>query len=170
MAGVGLQVKDQAVRQRLGALKGKLRNFGPVTKLMAIHMHRSVVQNFQAGGRPEKWIPSKRVLREGGVTLSERGLLKGSLTPSSDATSARVSTTKVYARIHQLGGEIQQARRLKVKQQRRKGFARRKKITATQKTGAVIRMPARPYLLVQAEDRPILLGLAREYLRRTGTA
>jgi phage gpG-like protein len=40
----------------------------------------SVVRNFEVGGRPEKWVPSKRVLREGGDTLVRSGYLKRSIT------------------------------------------------------------------------------------------
>jgi phage virion morphogenesis protein len=169
MAGVSLQSNHEQVRRALGGVAQRLTDYTPVMKLIGVHMLRSVQLNFEAGGRPVAWLPSQRVLREGGQTLRDTGQLAGSITMRADATSVRIGTNKIYARIHQFGGDIQQARRLRVRQQRGSRFAPRRALRITQRTGTVIHMPARPFLVVQPEDRTIILGLLRDYVRG-GTA
>jgi len=91
----------------------------------------SVVRNFLEGGRPEKWTPlSPKTLkkkRNKGRVLMEETHLMNSVSWKATARSVEVGTNKVYAAIHQFGGE-----------------AGRKSKRVT--------IPARPYLLVQDED------------------
>ncbi len=164
MAGGAAQIDDHGARQALGALGARLRDFTVPMKLIGVHMLRSIQQNFDAGGRPTPWAPSKRVLRFGGKTLVDKGQLEGSITPHAEPDRVRLGTTKVYARIHQLGGEIRQARRVRLKQQRGRGVTRIRKVRATIRTGVVIHMPARPFLVVQPGDVPIIRGILRDYL------
>ncbi len=168
MAGVGVELRDRGVRQALGGLARRLGDFSPATKLIGVHMLRSVQLNFQASGRPQRWPISKRAQREGGKTLVDTGQLAGSITMDAQRDRVVVATRKRYGRIHQLGGEIRHARGLKVRQRRGRGVTRVRKLTASVRTGAVIRMPARPYLMVQQEDQPIIRGIVRDYLRGPG--
>lgn len=168
MAGVAVELRDRGVRQALGGMRQRLDDFTPAMKLIGIHMLRSVRLNFDAGGRPTPWTPSKRALREGGKTLLDTGQLAGSITMRADRTSVRLSTAKVYARPHQLGAAIRHARGLKVRQKRGRGVTRVRKVTITQRTGGVIRLPARPFLMVQDEDTPIIRGILRDYLAGRG--
>ncbi|MFQ5585468.1 MAG: phage virion morphogenesis protein [Thermodesulfobacteriota bacterium] len=67
-------------------------------------LHRSIRRNFKVGGRP-KWKPSARVKAAGGVTLTDTGRLKNSMTVEARRDRVSVGTNVVYARIHQFGGK-----------------------------------------------------------------
>jgi phage gpG-like protein len=151
-----LQVRldvDGAIKglQRIGErLLGKTRDFTPVTKDMGERMRFSIEENFRTGGRPERWkqwalstaLAEARSLSAKGITSKEReqrltkaktgmvlirsGRLKNSITYKPDSTGLTVGTNVIYARIQQLGGETGR--------------------------GGKVRIPARPYLVVQESD------------------
>jgi phage gpG-like protein len=71
----------------------------------------SVIENFRVGGRPP-WQPSLRVKKHGGQTLLLSGRLMKSLSlPQIEGSSIVWGSNLRYFRIHQLGGEIEQAPR-----------------------------------------------------------
>jgi phage virion morphogenesis protein len=131
------------------------KNLTPAFREIGEIVRSSVVKNFQAGGRPEKWVPTKirsiymaylgrgkrkrkaYTLRggftkgftrytSGKKTLIDRARLQNSITARAETNRVVVGTDLVYARIHQLGGMAGRNRKVKI--------------------------PARPYLLVQDED------------------
>lgn len=51
----------------------------------------------------KKWEKSERAKAEGGKTLTDTARLKGSIAYEANATSIRVGTNVVYARVHQEG-------------------------------------------------------------------
>lgn len=151
-------------------------DFSPVMRDVGEHMHGSVMQNFEEQGRPEKWEPLKfstlvsryirgnrerkrkrRVLVRGGTGYSrgftrllamgkiliDTGRLRSSITYEPKKFSVRIGTGLVYGGIHQTGGKAGRGRRVKI--------------------------PARPYLVVQEEDRRYIDEVIVDYLmKKTG--
>lgn len=83
-----------------GALE-RCRDASPVMADFAGHMETSVDLNFEQGGRPERWAPSKSE-----QTQQRSGRLRGSITSSFTATSMQIGTRLAYARQRQEGGPI----------------------------------------------------------------
>ena len=101
----------------------------------------STIQHFVEGKGPdgEDWKPSERSARDGGKPLSDTGRLRQSIEYATAPDSVMVGTNVIYARIHQLGGEI----RPKNKKALKVGGRLVSKVT----------MPARPYLYMDEEDK-----------------
>jgi len=124
---------DNKEIQELLKLAGKTENLRPLMKNIAGIMMDSVEENFEQEGRP-KWeklspVTIKSRTKKGyypGKILQMRGELAASITSKYDDNSALVGTSKVYAAIHQFGGDA----------------GRNKKVE----------IPARPFLSLSDED------------------
>ena len=141
-----LSVDDSAVQTYLLDLGGRTADLSPVFKRFGAYMLRSVAKNFREGGRPNKWMISrKRVKRPGSQTLIATGILKNSIAPEFDAKSLTISmgSNLKYARIHQLGAPWGRFKRPAY-------------------------MPARPYLLFQDEDLDYFKNLVNRHLAKVG--
>lgn len=77
----------------------------PVMNAISLDMLKEVQLNFRGEKTPEgdKWIPSKRALRDNGKTLRDKGTLQKSINARYNNTSAKVGTNVTYAAIHQFG-------------------------------------------------------------------
>jgi phage gpG-like protein len=128
---------------------------------------QSIQRNFEQGGRPERWTPSKK---KEGKTLIESGQLS-QITAESESTTTGLIVTlrpgvnaKTYARIHQEGGTInRKARNYRFRQNAsgRTVFAKNKhKRISKETTGAAysISIPPRPYMIIPPEDFPLILN------------
>jgi len=106
----------------------------------------SVEENFEKEGRPDKWeklAPSiiKQRTKKGywpGRILQMRGELAASITSKYDKDSAIVGTNKVYAAIHQFGGDAGRGRKVKI--------------------------PARPYLKIEKKGLNKIIATTNNYL------
>jgi phage virion morphogenesis protein len=152
MSGVAVRVlaadvlaRLQGMEERGGNLSGLFRNFGE-------YMKGSIEKNFAAGGRPAKWRPlagstlksflaSRKSFRtkagsvskkgaaalSGRLPLTDKGILRRSIAPTEiRANGIVIGTNKIYAAIHQFGGQAGRGKKVPI--------------------------PARPYLLFQDED------------------
>lgn len=81
-------------------------DFTPVMGAIADKMRSNAVLNFEAESGPDgvKWLRSQRAEADGGLTLTDTGMLRQSIVAGSDATSAIAGTNLIYAAIHQFGG------------------------------------------------------------------
>jgi phage virion morphogenesis protein len=181
MAGLGfkLTVKDLSGFKRLekirdaftgGAVKQALNDCG-------IQLMRSVEKNFQAGGRPVKWqAPKPSTMRQKRKTrhtktLIDSGILKNSITKEVAGNTLTVGTTVPYAKIHQFGGDIQQAARRQTLAFSKGRFYSREKASACKKKTVDVRfasigartlhIPARPFLLIQDADIKVFKQIFR---------
>lgn len=77
-------------------------------RAIADYMRTATVERFEREEGPDgqPWKKSARALADGGLTLTDRGQLRQSITAASDASSALAGTNLVYAAIHQFGGTI----------------------------------------------------------------
>ncbi len=167
MAGVTLkyEIDDAEVKALLTQLGERARDLSSPMKLIGEQVLFSVQQNFAEGGRPDRWIPSKRAIVQGGQTLVNTGRLLQSLTYRSSSDQAEVGTNVIYAAIHQFGGIIpggpivpRRAKSLRwIGPDGKPRFA--KKVQRPD-----IAMPARPFLMVQEEDKSELVRIIKDYL------
>lgn len=104
-----------------------------------------IVQNdtkarFREQKSPEgvPWIPSQRVLEEGGQTLRLTARLQRSINYKAEEQSVEIGTNLIYARIQQLGG-----------------VAGRKHLS---------RLPARPYLGASEDAQVQIVGALNDHL------
>jgi phage gpG-like protein len=65
----------EGVKKTLGNMLAGLADRRPALRIVAEIVRTSVTKNFEAGGRPAKWKPSRRAEREGGQTLVKSGRL-----------------------------------------------------------------------------------------------
>jgi phage virion morphogenesis protein len=139
---------------RLAAAGRALVDFTPAMKTIADFMRSQAVLNFENETGPDgrKWQPSQRAIADGGLTLTDRGHLRQSITAASDATSAIAGTNLIYARIHQFGGRIQA----------KPGKALN---TPFGPRGAVT-MPARPFLGFSAGDVIAIENILGDHITR----
>ena len=86
-------------RRRSNSLKPLLINISEI-------IHSEVMENFAAGGRDPQWPESKRVKKNGGETLVDKGTLIASIQTFIMANSAGVATNNAYAAIHNFGGPV----------------------------------------------------------------
>lgn len=136
-------------------------NPAPLMRDIADIMWDAVEENFAQEGRP-RWLGLKPPGRPGGKILQKSGRLAASITPSSDATSAKVGTNLKYAAIHQFGGQTRPhlivARNAKALRFNGR-FAKSVKHPGS-------KIPARPYLSLMPDDIAEIEQTAADYLRR----
>lgn len=169
---IDVEIKDKEIKRLFTRLQGNLKDLTPAFQRIGEIIRSSVIRNFQAGGRPDKWTPTKArsisrahtgkqtrpgarrkayTLRGGSAKGSERytsgkktlidtARLQNSITARAGADRVIVGTNLVYARIHQMGGMA----------------GRNKKV----------RIPARPYLMVQEEDWETMRDCLRGFLMK----
>lgn len=156
---IQIKVDDSELRALLKALQAKLGNLTPVMREIGSIVRTSVVKNFEVGGRysevgsvkggSKKWQPlsvstlfarpARQIVGKRGRFLAsferklmnrkilfKQGLLLGSINYQAAADSVRIGPHRVYAAIHQFGGRAGRGKKVKI--------------------------PARPYLVVQDED------------------
>ncbi|WKZ32931.1 MAG: phage virion morphogenesis protein [Thermodesulfobacteriota bacterium] len=147
---INIKMDLAGVRDLFRRLRKAGGDLTPVMKRIGATVTQSVKRNFREGGRPERWAPlsmatlfagkkSKFVTKRGrfrkGVeekfrnrkVLIKESHLMGSVNWRASANRVEVGTNKVYAAIHQFGGEAGRKRKR-------------------------VMIPARPYLMVQNED------------------
>lgn len=101
------------------------------------------------------WKPSLRVLLQGGRTLTRDGHLGDSLSSGASDDYAEWGVNRIYAAIHQFGGGITAKAGGKLK------FPLPGGGWAVVKS---VRMPARPYLGVDDDDRADILDVIERHL------
>lgn len=151
----------------------------------------STTRNFEVEGRPKKWQPISELTREiyegklldklraskgygrikkeetrkgresaylamhGGKILQRRGDLRKSISIGKiTASSVEIGSSLPYARIHQLGGEIR---------------PKKKKALLIPVAGRYlmvkkVKIPARPYLVLQSEDETVIMRATKDYI------
>jgi phage gpG-like protein len=113
MSGASISLEVSGIR----ALEGMMASIAHVDTLPLMERivtvgEDSVSSNFEGEHDPAgiPWLPSHRALSEGGKTLTDHGILAGSIEGHASADHAEVGTNMVYARIHNEGGKIKRER------------------------------------------------------------
>jgi phage gpG-like protein len=157
---IAVTVNAGEARARLDASAVACRDLSPAMKAVATRLYQDVSENFEKGGAfPAPWQPSMRVVRRGGQTLVDKGLLRRSFSAGRrwGADFAEVGSNVKYAAIHQWGGIIRQASRGQmvkdnrfIGEKRALGKVNRKSVGMRIIGARAITMPARPMLPVDA--------------------
>ncbi|MBI5634867.1 MAG: phage virion morphogenesis protein [Nitrospirae bacterium] len=166
MSGAMIEVKvdDKEVREMLSQLKERTGNLKPAMSIIGQIVRSSIIKNFEAEGRPQKWQPLSMAtlyLRIGGASskkkrggtkvgairklashkvLQDTARLKNSINSNAFSDRVEIGTNVIYGAIHQFGGAA----------------GRGKKVT----------IPARPFLMVQDEDWPTIKNAVSDYLTK----
>lgn len=144
---IELQIKDDELRRVFAQLDNGLHNPRPLMRALAGVLETETETNFARQGRPPWLGLAPRTLKRrgsGAKILQDTGQLAGSIATDYGSDFARIGSNKVYAAIHQFGGQA----------------GRGKKVT----------IKARPYLpsesdgSLQAAAREGILREVREYL------
>jgi len=147
-------------KEVLDALRGaaeRCHDIGPLLENIGETIKLSTKINFEEGGRPTKWKQSKRAAAQGGITLSDTGRLRNSITSLVSGKVVTIGTNVRYARAQQLG---------------RDGYVIRPKTKkALSIPGIGLRkfanhpgLPPRPFLMVQEQDKMVILRQIEEYV------
>lgn len=156
---IDVKIEDKEVLEALKKAAERAGDLTPVMRTIGEVVRSSVERNFAASGRP-KWKPSKRVIREGGQTLSDSGILRRSFTVAAGRDKVSVGTNVIYAAIHQFGGKTRPHDiRPKNKKALRTPFGLFRKV---KHQGSII--PARPFLMVQNEDWTEIKHAINDYI------
>jgi len=109
MAGVVLELDARDVRRALDALRRAVSDMQPLMAEIGEVLVSQTLESFEEGRAPDgsPWPPSERVLAHGGQTLMDTGQLRASLSREVEVLPDEVwvGSSKVYAAIHQLGGQ-----------------------------------------------------------------
>jgi phage virion morphogenesis protein len=125
----------------LTAVKSKIKNMTPVMKTIGQVIRASIQKNFERGGRPEGWIklsPATLKKRRGSKILVDTARLKNSIKIKASSDRVVVGSNVIYAAIHHFGGMACRGKKVKI--------------------------PARPFMMVQDEDWKEINSVAADYL------
>ncbi len=156
MAGalIELRIDDKEVRELFLRLSAHTREIRPALAQIGQMLVDSVQENFERGGRPEKWPRSKKPR---GKTLIKEGDLMGSINWKVHGNEAvSVGTDRKYGAIHQFGGVIRPKSGKYLTFRIGDRWVRKKEVT----------IPPRPYLVVQAEDMEEIKDILLEHILR----
>ncbi len=130
---IKISVDSSRLDAHLAALRRRTDDLSPVMRQIAGIMHDAVEENFAQQGRPrwEGLAPAtiQQRKRKGywpGSILQQRGELAASIEQGANSRQAWVGTNKRYAAIQHFGGKAGRGRKVKI--------------------------PARPYLVLHADD------------------
>lgn len=150
------------VSAALARLERATSNLSPVMAQIAGVMHDEVEENFAQEGRP-RWLglkPPVSSRRAGGKILQDSGLLAASITAGSNASSAWVGTNKIYAAIHQFGGQTK-PHVILPRNKKALAFGGRV-VKKVNHPGSKI--PARPFLAITPSGEERIIGKVETYL------
>lgn len=146
-----IQVDDARLQSLLKQLDKRVRNLKPVFEEFGELLVASITKNFEVGGRYtaagdwrggfSRWQPLSFATLENkrgkGILLESTNLLN-SINWKADRESVVVGTNRIYAAIQQFGGKAGPGKQVKI--------------------------PARPYLVIQEEDLAQMGDIVGDYL------
>ena len=95
-----------AFKNIVETIRSRSINMRPFFNSAGNILRNSTLYNFEVGGRPTRWVPSLRAIRENGQTLVDTGLMRGSihLKATNDYAKTSISgAAQKYAHKHQYG-------------------------------------------------------------------
>lgn len=143
-----IQLDTIDVQDAFDTLVKSLQDTSPLMQRLSHVMLTSVLENFEQGGRPNKW---KHKYDDTPSKLTQTSRLKGSINRVFDSASAVVGTNVEYAAIHHFGGAIKPKRAKAL----RFGGRFAKQVT----------IPARPFLVLTDSDLEEIEYTTQDYLR-----
>ena len=116
MAGVKLTGDWKSFESMIGKTITKMRHTQTLTEAIGETLVASTKERFENEERPDgtKWDKSIRAQAEGGQTLTDRAVLKGSIGYEASPKQVAVGTVEVYGAIHQFGGKAGRGRKVTI--------------------------------------------------------
>ncbi len=103
---IQISVDSRNLERGLSQLLQNVQNRRPMMSAVATELQSITEDNFESESwGSQKWKQSQRAANEGGKTLQKSGQLAASLTIQAGNDFACISSNKVYAAIHHLGGQ-----------------------------------------------------------------
>ncbi len=186
---ISMEVEDKQIIDSLHKLIALGKNPSSVMADIATLGERSTRHRFdtETGPDGQKWKPSLRAQITGGRTLTERGHLVGSISGRHGRDFAEWGANRIYAAIHQFGGEIEKPAQTRMVRHRTdaKGNLLRSKIMNGNglvfaknshkrvsirwfiQHGHTVNMPARPFLGLSDEDSANILNIIEARIKAT---
>lgn len=169
MVAVKYTIKDLEARAELKDIERRLSRPEKALEDCGLVLLRSIAQNFKAGGRPMRWHPSKRALREGGKTLIDTARLMRSISMRVLGKMLTVGTNVVYGAIHQLGRKLDKNVTIKahyryITQAFGREIPGRKVLVRQHQRQQDAYIPARPFLKVQDADLRVMRRIVADYV------
>lgn len=145
MAGASFKLNGMGAMEKAFGKAGRhLANSLALTETIGEQLVSSTIERFETETAPDgtKWKSSHRAENEGGQTLTDGGGLKGSIAYEATPSLVAVGSSKIYAAIHQFGGEItpKSAKALAFKVGEQDVFAQK------------VEIPAREYIGINEDD------------------
>jgi phage virion morphogenesis protein len=140
---VKVKVDDRELRRAISRIMERLSNPQRAFKAIGLIVRNSVLKNFEAQGRPQRWKELKEsTIRKKGSSriLEDTGRLRNSITYRAHRDMVEIGTNVVYAGIHQFGGRAGR--------------------------GHSAEIPSRPFLMLQEEDYNVIKTTMLDFLRR----
>lgn len=155
MTGTSIKYDLKGIDEIIGRLKGLDGVAAPFLKAVARRLKMSTQERFITETDPEgnAW---KKSNKTSGKTLTLGGLLRASIASFSDETKAVVGTNRIYAGIHQHGGQIIP----------KNADALRFKINGKFVTVKSVTMPKRSFLGVSEGDKEAIKNTLNAYLNK----
>lgn len=156
-AGLSLRLEgDTRAELALGRLAHAVEDRASLLYVLGEYLESATIERFTREEAPDgqAWSESIRAREEGGKTLSDQGLLKGSITHNVRGDTIEVGTNLIYAGVHQFGATIRPKKGQYLKFFLPGGLVFAKEVT----------IPARPYLGISAEDQTELLALTEDHI------
>jgi phage virion morphogenesis protein len=145
------------VEKQLRAIADGLEERDELMDAIGLYLESSTLDRFDDETAPDgtPWKKSFRAKEQGGKTLTDQGLLKGSIAYIATNDNVEWGSNLIYARPHQEGATItaKGGGRLTFRLPGNLGF--RSVLSVT--------LPARPFLGINGEDEYQILGLAEDY-------
>ncbi len=143
MAGIKVTIGDTEFRRRFRRLQSGVEDGTPLMKLWGEIAHESITRNFEVGGRPTAWKPlaaaTIKIKGHARPLIGRTGQLRN-IAVRPEQTRVLIGSspqTKDYAAIQQKGGTAGRGRKVKI--------------------------PARPYILLQSEDYDEIRAATRNF-------
>lgn len=155
-ASIVITVNDAKARQAISRLISGIANIAPILDDVGESLTTSTKRRFEAGRSPDgrAWPVSIRAKKEGGKTLVDRGRLLASITYRASGNQLSIGSNVIYAAIHQFGGTIKAKNKPYLKFKIGNNFVRVKQV----------KIPARPFLGLDAQDRGEVREIIKDHL------
>ena len=158
---------DGAFEAALGGLLRGFDNLEPLLESFGVSLESSTIERFDTETAPDgsAWQQSIRAKEEGGQTLTDSAQLRSSIHSEASNGSVRWGSNKIYARIHNEGFD----KTVTVGSHSRtitQAFGRALPgglVVQVASFERAMKMPARPFLGISAEDEAELVALTEEY-------
>lgn len=154
MAQLFVEFDDAAVQAGLARMSALVANPAPLLRIIGMRLVSSTQRRFDTSTAPDgsEWAalnPAYAQVRRPGPILVQSGSLRDSVHAEAVGSVLRVGSSMIYAAVHQFGAVIRprQARALAFRMGANNGLFLLGKV----------RIPARPYLGISAEDEMVII-------------